>query len=238
MFESSLVASQQRHVSSGERWTAFASITLQVTVAAALVAIPLLHPEGLVFHTEMPHVFLPLRPLPKRPVVVKEQQAASSSATSIPRQGAAFNAPQVIPTTIDMRADPAPATVLTGAGMPAGLPDALAASGTSTVPRVAVASAARTLQISSGVSTGMLLTPIRPVYPAIARAAHVEGIVVVEAIISKAGSIESLRVVSGPEMLRRAAIDAIQSAQYKPYRLNGEPTDVQTTITVNFRLGT
>jgi protein TonB len=74
------------------------------------------------------------------------------------------------------------------------------------------------------------------VYPAIAKAARVEGSVVVEAVISKMGTIESLRVVSGPPMLQGAAIDAIRAARYQPYRLNGEATEVQTTITVNFRM--
>jgi protein TonB len=83
----------------------------------------------------------------------------------------------------------------------------------------------------------MLLAPIRPVYPAIAKAAGVQGTVVVEAVISRQGTIESLRVVRGPEMLQRAALDAIREARYQPFRLNGEPTEVQTTITVNFRLG-
>ena len=89
------------------------------------------------------------------------------------------------------------------------------------------------MRVSAGVTVGLLMAPIRPVYPQIAKAAHVEGAVVVEAIISKAGVIESLHVVSGPEMLRRAAIDAIQAARYQPYRLNGEPTEVQTTITAD-----
>jgi len=84
----------------------------------------------------------------------------------------------------------------------------------------------------------MLLSPIRPVYPPIAKAAGVSGTVVVEAIISKAGTIESLYAVSGPEVLRVAALDAIRAARYQPYRLNGEPIEIQTTITVNFRLGT
>jgi protein TonB len=83
----------------------------------------------------------------------------------------------------------------------------------------------------------MLLAPIRPVYPAIAKAAHVEGSVVVEAVISRMGTIESLHVVSGPLMLQNAALDAIREARYQPYRLNGQAIDVQTTITVNFRMG-
>jgi protein TonB len=83
----------------------------------------------------------------------------------------------------------------------------------------------------------MLLAPIMPVYPAIAKAAGVQGAVVLEAVISKTGRIESLHAVSGPQMLRGAALDAVQAARYQPYRLNGEATEVQTTITVVFRLG-
>ncbi len=82
----------------------------------------------------------------------------------------------------------------------------------------------------------MLLAPIRPVYPPIAKVTHTQGTVVVEAIISKAGRIESLNVVSGPALLRESALAAIREARYQPYRLNGEPTEVQTTITVNFRM--
>jgi periplasmic protein TonB len=82
----------------------------------------------------------------------------------------------------------------------------------------------------------LLIAPIRPMYPAIARAAHVEGTVVVEVVISRSGAIESLHVPSGPMMLQSAAFDAIRAARYRPYRLNGEAVDVQTTITVNFRM--
>jgi protein TonB len=87
------------------------------------------------------------------------------------------------------------------------------------------------------VTAGLLLAPIQPVYPVIARAAGVQGTVVLEAIVSKAGKIESLHVVSGPPLLRGAALDAVAVARYKPYLLNGEPTEVQATITVVFKLG-
>ncbi len=92
------------------------------------------------------------------------------------------------------------------------------------------------LHISSGVSKGLLLTPIQPVYPAIARAAHVQGEVVMEAVISKAGKIESLHAISGPPMLRDAALAAVEAARYRPYLLNGEPVEVNTIITVIFQL--
>jgi protein TonB len=81
---------------------------------------------------------------------------------------------------------------------------------------------------------GQLLSPIRPIYPAIALAAHVQGIVVVAATISRTGAIENLQVTSGPMMLRRAALDAIQQARYKPFKLNGESVEVDTTISVVF----
>ena len=112
-------------------------------------------------------------------------------------------------------------------------------TGPGTQPIVAVIKPGETgpLHVSKGVTDGMLLTPIQPVYPPIAKAVRLEGTVVLEAVISKAGRIESLHVVSGPDMLRRAALDAVAVARYRPYLLSGEPTDVQTTITVVFRLG-
>jgi protein TonB len=81
---------------------------------------------------------------------------------------------------------------------------------------------------------GQIVSKTAPVYPAIARAAHVSGVVVLHAVISKTGAIESLSVVSGPEMLRASAVAAVQAWKYKPYLLNGDPTEVETTITVNF----
>ena len=62
------------------------------------------------------------------------------------------------------------------------------------------------------------------------------GTVVLHAIISKTGSIEQLNVVSGPPMLVGAATDAVKQWRYKPYLLNGEPTEVDTTVIVNFNL--
>jgi periplasmic protein TonB len=90
------------------------------------------------------------------------------------------------------------------------------------------------LRVSAGVLQGMLLAPIRPVYPQMARTAHVEGSVVLDATISKKGTVENVHAVSGPMILREAAIEAIQSARYQPYRLGEEPIEVETTITIAF----
>jgi len=64
-----------------------------------------------------------------------------------------------------------------------------------------------------------------------------QGTVVVEAIISKSGVIESAHVTSGPVMLQSSALEAVRRARYRPFLLNGEPTEVATTISITFHLG-
>ncbi len=83
---------------------------------------------------------------------------------------------------------------------------------------------------------GLCLTKVDPVYPAEARAQGVEGTVVLAATISKDGTVQDLHGISGPPTLAAAAVDAVSQWTYKPYMLNGNPVQVRTTITVNFRL--
>jgi protein TonB len=92
-------------------------------------------------------------------------------------------------------------------------------------------------RISSGVTAGLLLAPIRSEYPVIARTTGTQGTVVVQAIIARDGRIQSAHVLSGPPLLQAAALDAVRSARYHPYLLNGQPTEVETTISIIFRLG-
>jgi TonB family protein len=89
-------------------------------------------------------------------------------------------------------------------------------------------------RVSGGVMAGSILTKIQPVYPPIAKAAHVTGAVTLHAVISKTGTVKDLKVISGPPMLQAAALDAVKQWTYKPYRLNGVPTEVETTVAVNF----
>jgi periplasmic protein TonB len=92
------------------------------------------------------------------------------------------------------------------------------------------------VRVSSPVVAGLLIHRVVPVYPPIARATHMQGTVVLEAIISKRGTIENLHVVSGPPLLVQAALDAVSTWLYRPYLLNGEPVEVETTVNVNFTL--
>ncbi len=83
---------------------------------------------------------------------------------------------------------------------------------------------------------GSLIRRVTPTYPPLARSARIQGPVVLFAIISKAGTIENLRAISGHPMLVPAAIEAVSQWRYRPYILNNEPIEVETQITVNFLL--
>jgi TonB family protein len=93
-------------------------------------------------------------------------------------------------------------------------------------------------QIAPGVMVGMLVKKQQPVYPQDAKDARVSGKVVIEAIIGRDGGIHELKVVSTPwPSLTASALWAVSQWQYKPYLLNGEPVDVETTVNVIYSLG-
>jgi protein TonB len=92
------------------------------------------------------------------------------------------------------------------------------------------------LNISQGVSQGLLVKKVDPIYPVTAMHMHIEGAVQLAATISKSGDISDVKVLSGDQQLTRAATDAVKRWKYKPYLLNGEPVEIQTQITINFRL--
>lgn len=240
MFEDSLMESQDRLSSPNRRWTTALSLTLQCSIAAAFIALPLLHPEALPFHIDAPKLTLPLTPIPPVPRVETTKSASSTATASSAAH--TFTQPAHITPLGQVTSDPQPSTDFTGPGMgdPSGIANNLARSTSGKGPGVSIAPANSVpkgpLHISTGVSAGLLLAPIQPIYPRIAIATRTEGVVKVEAIISKSGHIESAHAVSGPEMLRQAALDAIRNAHYTPYLLNGSPTEVETAITVNFKL--
>jgi TonB family protein len=92
------------------------------------------------------------------------------------------------------------------------------------------------LVVSQGVSRGLLVKQVQPVYPRAAIQMRIEGSVELMATIAKTGSISEVKALTGDKELARAAIDAVKQWKYKPYLLNGEPVDIQTQITVNFKL--
>jgi TonB family protein len=91
------------------------------------------------------------------------------------------------------------------------------------------------IKISQGVSQGLLIKRVQPEYPAGALASHARGAVRIEATIDKEGNVVHPKVLSGNSMLAKAALNAVRQWRYKPYYLNGEPVEIQTEITINFK---
>jgi protein TonB len=92
------------------------------------------------------------------------------------------------------------------------------------------------LHVSQGVSRGLLVKEVQPAYPASARQMRIEGAVDLLATISKNGDISAVKVLDGNAQLAHAAVDAVKQWKYKPYLLNGEPVEIQTQVTVKFKL--
>jgi TonB family protein len=103
----------------------------------------------------------------------------------------------------------------------------------STAPGIGVP---QRIRVSAGVEQGLLISKVSPEYPPDAREQHIQGGVILKALIDKEGNIANLELVSGHPMLAAAAIDAVKLWKYRPYLLNGNPVMVETQIQVNFTL--
>ena len=125
---------------------------------------------------------------------------------------------------------PAPSVMVAATNGGGPLPNFIGDPGASAKPVL------QTLNISQGVSQGLLIKKVQPNYPATALRMHVEGPVQLLATIGKSGNITAVKTLSGDATLARAALEAVKQWKYKPYYLNGEPVEIQTQITVNFKL--
>ncbi len=157
----------------------------------------------------------------EHPIVIKNHPAQASAQPS-GQPGIAKSAP-----VGEVAAPSMAAVASTGSG--SSLPS-LMSSGNASTPVL------QDLHVSQGVSRGLLVKEIPPVYPASARQMQVEGTVELLATISKTGSISGVKVVSGNPQLTHAAVDAVKQWKYKPYLLDGVPVEIQTQVTVNFKL--
>jgi TonB family protein len=92
------------------------------------------------------------------------------------------------------------------------------------------------VRVSSGVMQGLLLTKVPPQYPQDAKDQHIQGVVVLRAIIDKEGNVSNIQLITGHPELAPAAIEAVKQWKYKPYLLNGTPVEIETQIQVNFTL--
>ena len=237
MFEDSLVESTGR-IRTRSKWFAIGSILLQAALLTALILIPFFYPSALPKQALTMMLVAPPHP-PTRPDLPTH---AATARTASPAPLAALTAPTVIPRHVAIVDDRVPGLIdISGADNRSGpdYNDVLRGLGTPPLPPVIKPEPKPRpgpVRICAGVAAGRLIAPIRPVYPAIARDARIQGTVVVEATISTQGLVEHARVVNGPPILATAALSAIAQARYEPFKLNGNPVEVETTINVIFKL--
>jgi protein TonB len=242
MFEDSLVESGGRLKTKRGATTIIAFI-LEVLFLFVLVLLPLIFTEALPTKQLMTMLTAPPPPPPPppppaaAPVIVKKIQSELDNGQ--------LRTPTAIPKKIQMikEDEPPPSTGPAGVvgGVPGGVPGGamggVLGSVMSSVPTaVPKAATPQRVRVSQGVSQGLLVHKVQPQYPPLARQARIQGVVVLQALIGKDGTITNLHVVSGHPMLTTAALEAVKEWRYKPYYLNGEPVEVETTINVNFTL--
>ena len=239
MFQESLVESTPL-LRTRNRWPVFVSVAAQATILTLAVIIPMLHPEVLPTHALHRLEFLPPPKAPTPPPQqqpVRVQVAPSTAPPAPPMRQAQIDPGITHPLTSYL--NPVPNSSLPVAfGPPSTSPFTNITTATPT-PRVVPTPAAPPgpVNVSQGVLAGYLLAPIQVQYPPIARAAGQQGTVIIHAIISKTGRVEDPRVISGPLMLQPAALEAVRNARYRPFLLNQQPTEVETTFSINFHIG-
>jgi periplasmic protein TonB len=244
MFEDSLIESAGRLRSKKRAGTTVLSFVLQILFLGVLILIPLIYTEALPKGQLSTFLVAPPPPPPPPPppaaAPVKIQKVVSEID-----QGQ-LRTPTKIPQKVAMIKEedtPPPSAGVAGVvgGVPGGVPGGqmggvlggIINSTPVAVPKVATPQKVR---VSQGVTQGLLIHKVQPNYPPLARQARIQGSVVLQADISKNGTIENLHVISGHPMLTGAALEAVKQWRYKPYILNGEPVEVETQVTVNFTL--
>jgi len=101
-------------------------------------------------------------------------------------------------------------------------------------PEVASAEKPR-MQVPADVMEKLLVHRVAPTYPAEARKANLQGIIALDIVVGRDGSVVSMRALNGPDVLAHAAMDALRWWKFEPYRVNGEPAAVETTVAVEFK---
>jgi periplasmic protein TonB len=215
-----------------------ASLAAQTFAVGTLLLIPLLYTDRLPFaQLELP-TFLPPTPAPEP---VKPQEAPHRRIVANARNP--FIAPTTIPPLntrpeiIDDTAAP-----LTGIDTGAFLPPALGTIFSRVIPppppppQVIEPVSNQTITVTSDVQAAKLLRKVIPVYPRLAIAAHISGTVRLVGVVAKDGTVQQIRVISGPALLVQAALDAVRQWIYRPTMLNNKPVEVIAPIDVNFTL--
>ena len=237
IFEQTFVVTAKAH-KMGTVLVSFAAQTILVVIG---ILIPMIYFDALPTAQLRSLLLAPPPPAPTPPPPARE---ASKVVKFIPRQfdSGKLMAPHSIPPIAIIKEDELPA--LSGVGSVGGVsPDALVRIlGPVPVavqpPPPSVQKNAQTprLRVGGIVQSAKLVRQLKPVYPQLAKQARIQGAVRLHALISREGTIEDLKVVSGHPLLVRSALEAVKQWAYEPTLLNGEPAGVETDIDVNFTL--
>ncbi len=242
MFEDSLIESGGRLKTKRGRTSAVAFV-LEAMIVGVMVLIPLIFTEALPKTQLMTFLVAPPPPPPPPPPAAAVVKVVKVIQTDI--VNGELRTPTKIPKKIEMikeeEAPPQMASTGVVGGVPGGVPGgsmggvigSVLSSVSVAAPKMATP---QRIRVSSGVVSGLLLRKVNPVYPPLARQARIQGVVILQAQISKEGNIQNLQLISGHPMLAPAAIEAVKQWKYKPYLLNGEPVEVETQVQVNFTL--
>ena len=243
MFEDSLIESGGR-LKTKRGWTSLLSFALEFMLVGVMVLIPLIFTDALPKGTTMFMLVAPPPPPPPPPPAAAVVRVVKVVQTDI--VNGELRTPTKIPKKIEMiKEDEAPPPARASAGVVGGVPGgvpggsmggvigSVLSSTPVAVPKIATPQRVR---VSSGVQQGLRVRNVNPTYPPLARQARIQGVVILQALISKNGDIENLQLISGHPMLAPAAIEAVKQWKYKPYLLNGEPVEVETQVQVNFTL--
>jgi periplasmic protein TonB len=221
-------------------WTTLASFTMQALGLSLLLAIPLIWVQRPPQLHWLERLASPAALTPPAETQAAHAHSAATAVNNLPQRP--FIAPRSIPLQIAAINDadsvpPAPEFPTIGTGSGRGPGDGVAHGLGDGIPVVIPAHplAVKPLRVSHW-AEGNIIYRVQPAYPPIARLARVQGTVELRAIISKAGTIENLVVVSGSPTLVKSAIEAVRQWRYRAYLLNNEPIEVETEITVNFVL--
>lgn len=222
-------------------WTTLTSFALQSLLLAVLLALPLLYTEGLP-KVHLVSVSAPLGPPPGPPPIAQQRSSVRQPQSNLIH--GIVVAPPTIPLGYTRIVDATPPQdaaacdicVPGGTGSISSVNPIIGSVGVS-VPVVPPPPPPTSRPPRRSIMMeGNLIYRVQPIYPPLARAARIQGTVLLRAIISRTGAIENLQTISGHPMLVGAAIDAVRQWRYRPYILNGDPVEVETQVTVKFSL--
>jgi len=245
MFDDLVISSAQPKRTNSV-WTVALSTIIQFGIVIVMILIPLIYTEALPKQMLTTFLVAPAPPPPPPPPPAPVQRIVKPVQRLI--HNGQMMAPTVIPKKVEMIKEEELPPDIGNVGVVGGVPGGIAGGSAggvlggiiggagSGMPPPPKAAPAR-IRVGGNVQAAALVRKVDPIYPPIAKTAHISGTVVLHAIIGKDGAVKDLEYVSGPPLLMKSALDAIKQWRYKPTMLNGEPVEVDTTISVVFSLG-